>query len=206
MVGEPLLGRRERDLPFPRKQRPATGSIVEAGRIGRGHARGIHEDRPRRDTVVRGARGDDALGRDDAQPLRLHARAPQLLQADRHHEPSREQERVPQGCLEHDRRAGVVDYVSSKGGMIGFTRALAREVGAEGITVNAVTPGAILTEAELEMFPDQASIAAQMATLQSIPRRGLPEDIANGVMFLASDDASFITGQTLNIDGGWAMH
>jgi 3-oxoacyl-[acyl-carrier protein] reductase len=90
--------------------------------------------------------------------------------------------------------------------MIGFTRALAREVGAEGITVNAVTPGAILTEAELEMFPDQASIAAQMATLQSIPRRGLPEDIANGVMFLASDDASFITGQTLNIDGGWAMH
>ena len=56
------------------------------------------------------------------------------------------------------------------------------------------------------MFPDQEAVAAQMAGLQSIPRRGLPEDIAHGVVFLASDEASFITGQTLNIDGGWAMH
>ena len=74
------------------------------------------------------------------------------------------------------------------------------------ITVNAITPGAILTEAEVAMFPDQAQVAADMARLQSLPRRGLPEDIANGVVFLASDAASFITGQTLNIDGGWAMH
>lgn len=100
----------------------------------------------------------------------------------------------------------LLDYVSSKGGMIGFTRTLARDVGPDAITVNAITPGAILTEAELTMFPDQAAVAAQMAGLQSIPRRGLPEDIANGVVFLASDEASFITGQTLNIDGGWAMH
>jgi 3-oxoacyl-[acyl-carrier protein] reductase len=100
----------------------------------------------------------------------------------------------------------LLDYVSSKGGMIGFTRTLAREVGADGITVNAITPGAIRTEAETTMFPDQAAVAAQMAGLQSVPRRGLPEDIANGVVFLASDEASFISGQTLNIDGGWAMH
>jgi 3-oxoacyl-[acyl-carrier protein] reductase len=100
----------------------------------------------------------------------------------------------------------LLDYVSSKGGMIGFTRTLARDVGRDGITVNAITPGAILTEAELQMFPDQDRVAADMAKLQSIPRRGLPEDIANGVVFLASDAASFITGQTLNIDGGWAMH
>lgn len=100
----------------------------------------------------------------------------------------------------------LLDYVSSKGGMIGFTRTLAREIGPEGITVNAITPGAILTEAELTMFPDQEAVAAQMAGLQSLTRRGLPEDIANGVVFLASDEASFITGQTLNIDGGWAMH
>jgi 3-oxoacyl-[acyl-carrier protein] reductase len=100
----------------------------------------------------------------------------------------------------------LLDYVSSKGGMIGFTRTLARDVGRDGITVNAITPGAILTEAELQMFPDQEAIAAQMAALQSVPRRGLPEDIAHGVVFLASDEASFITGQTLNIDGGWAMH
>jgi 3-oxoacyl-[acyl-carrier protein] reductase len=100
----------------------------------------------------------------------------------------------------------LLDYVSSKGGMIGFTRTLARDVGRDGVTVNAITPGAILTEAELQMFPDQEQVAADMARLQSIPRRGLPEDIANGVVFLASDAASFITGQTLNIDGGWAMH
>jgi 3-oxoacyl-[acyl-carrier protein] reductase len=106
----------------------------------------------------------------------------------------------------HTGQGGLVDYVSSKGGMIGFTRTLARDVGRDGITVNAITPGAILTEAELEMFPDQEAIAKQMESLQSIPRRGLPEDIAQGVVFLASDAASFITGQTLNIDGGWAMH
>ncbi len=102
--------------------------------------------------------------------------------------------------------AQLLDYVASKGGIIGFTRALAREVGLEEITVNAVTPGAIQTEVELELFPDQVSLASEMARLQSIPRRGLPEDIANGVVFLATDDASFITGQTLNIDGGWAFH
>ncbi|MFN8621234.1 MAG: 3-oxoacyl-ACP reductase family protein [Chloroflexota bacterium] len=100
----------------------------------------------------------------------------------------------------------LLPYVSSKGGMIGFTRTLAREIGPEGITVNAITPGAIRTEAELEMFPDQEQVATDMARLQSLSRRGLPEDIANGVVFLASDEASFITGQTLNIDGGWAMH
>lgn len=106
----------------------------------------------------------------------------------------------------HTGQGRLLDYVSSKGGMIGFTRTLARDVGVDGITVNAITPGAILTEAELQMFPDQAAIAAQMAALQSVPRRGLPEDIAHGVVFLASDEASFISGQTLNIDGGWAMH
>lgn len=100
----------------------------------------------------------------------------------------------------------LLDYVSSKGGMIGFTRTLARDVGKDGITVNAVTPGAILTEAELVMFPDQEGVAKMLAGLQSIPRRGLPADIANAVVFLASDEASFITGQTLNVDGGWAMH
>jgi 3-oxoacyl-[acyl-carrier protein] reductase len=100
----------------------------------------------------------------------------------------------------------LAHYVASKGGVIGLTRALAREVGPDGITVNAVTPGAILTEAELTMFPDQEAVAAEMARLQSIPRRGLPDDIAGGVIYLASDEASFVTGQTLNIDGGWALH
>ena len=65
--------------------------------------------------------------------------------------------------------------------MIGFTRSLAREVGRDGITVNAVTPGAIRTDAELEMFPDQNGIAHWLSEEQSVPRRGLPEDIAAAV-------------------------
>lgn len=100
----------------------------------------------------------------------------------------------------------LLHYVASKGGMLGFTRTLAREVGVDGITVNAITPGAIQTESELELFPDQASLAMQMNLLQSVKRRGLPADIAGAVVFLASEEAAFITGQTLNIDGGWAMH
>ena len=100
----------------------------------------------------------------------------------------------------------LAHYVASKGGVIGLTRALAREVGGEGITVNAITPGAIQTEAEIFQFPDQEHVLQEMAQLQSIPRRGLPTDIADGVVFLAGDGASFITGQTLNIDGGWALH
>ena len=100
----------------------------------------------------------------------------------------------------------LAHYVASKGGVIGFTRALAREIGTEGITVNAVTPGAIQTEAELEQFADQVAVAEDMARLQSIPRRGVAADIAGAVVFLATDDASFITGQTINVDGGWALH
>jgi 3-oxoacyl-[acyl-carrier protein] reductase len=105
----------------------------------------------------------------------------------------------------HLGQANVLHYVSAKAGMIGFTRTLAREVGADGITVNAITPGAIQTESELEMFPDQAGLATRMNQLQSIKRRGLPDDIAGAVVFLASDASAFITGQTINIDGGWAM-
>lgn len=106
----------------------------------------------------------------------------------------------------HLGRPNLLHYVSSKGGMIGFTRTLAREVGVDGITVNAITPGAIQTESEIALFPDQEALAFQMNELQSVKRRGLPADIAGAVVFLASDEASFITGQTLNIDGGWAMH
>jgi 3-oxoacyl-[acyl-carrier protein] reductase len=90
--------------------------------------------------------------------------------------------------------------------MIDFSRSLAREVGRDGITVNAVTPGAIRTDAELEMFPDQNGIAHWLSEEQSVPRRGLPEVIAAAVDYLVSDRAEFISGQTLNVDGGWAMH
>ncbi|MCO5221770.1 MAG: 3-oxoacyl-ACP reductase FabG [Thermomicrobiales bacterium] len=100
----------------------------------------------------------------------------------------------------------LLHYVSSKGGMIGFTRTLARDVGVDGITVNAITPGAIHVESELHVHPDQDALRARLNEQQSIKRRGLPADIAAAVVFFASPDASFITGQTLNVDGGWAMY
>lgn len=105
----------------------------------------------------------------------------------------------------HLGRPHLVHYVASKAGMIGFTRSLAREVGADGITVNAVTPGAIRTESELELFPDQDGIAAWLLPEQAVKRRGTPEDVAGAVAWLTSDAAAFVSGQTINVDGGWAM-
>jgi NAD(P)-dependent dehydrogenase (short-subunit alcohol dehydrogenase family) len=99
----------------------------------------------------------------------------------------------------------LLDYVSSKGGIVGFTRALAHEVGPEGITVNAIAPGAFPTDAE-KIHPDPEGYNQWALDQQCIKRRGTPADIGNLVVFLASDASSFITGQTVAIDGGWAMH
>ena len=101
--------------------------------------------------------------------------------------------------------AGFLDYVSSKGAVIGFTRTLAREVGPDEVTVNAVSPGAFPTAAE-RVHPDQEALNRRILEQQCLKRRGTPEDVGNLVTFLASDAASFITGQTIMIDGGWAMH
>ena len=99
----------------------------------------------------------------------------------------------------------LLDYVSSKGGVIGLTRALAREVGPAGVTVNAIAPGAFPTDAE-KIHPNPEQYERWVLDQQSLKRRGTPEDVGNLVVFLASDAASFITGQTIVIDGGWAMH
>lgn len=99
----------------------------------------------------------------------------------------------------------LLDYVTSKGGIVGFTRALAREIGPDGVTVNAISPGAFPTDAE-KIHPDQDAYNQMVLDSQSIKRRGTPDDIGNLVVFLASDAASFITGQLIQIDGGWVMH
>ena len=99
----------------------------------------------------------------------------------------------------------LLDYVASKGGIVGFTRALAREIGPEGVTVNTISPGAFPTDAE-KIHPDPEGYNQHILDLQAIKRRGTPDDIGNLVVFLAGDMASFITGQLIEIDGGWVMH
>jgi NAD(P)-dependent dehydrogenase (short-subunit alcohol dehydrogenase family) len=96
---------------------------------------------------------------------------------------------------------GMEHYLASKAGIIGLTRSLAAEAGPHGITVNAITPGFIETPgvaedpAELELFD---VIVAE----QAVPRRGQPEDIAECVAYLVRPEAGFVTGQTINVDGG----
>jgi NAD(P)-dependent dehydrogenase (short-subunit alcohol dehydrogenase family) len=96
-------------------------------------------------------------------------------------------------------------YVASKGALVGLARAWAREFGPYGVTVNAISPGAFPTDAE-KIHPDPRGYSRFVLEHQAIKRRGLPSDIASALNFLTSDEAGFITGQTLNIDGGWVMH
>ena len=98
--------------------------------------------------------------------------------------------------------AGQVNYAASKAGVIGMTKSLAKELATRGVTVNAVAPGFIDTDMTAAM-PQ----AAREATLASIPmgRMGAPEDVAKAVAFLASDEAAYVTGQVLAVDGGMAM-
>ncbi len=99
---------------------------------------------------------------------------------------------------------GFLHYVTSKGAIIGMTRALAREIGESSITVNAVTPGLVSTEGVKEHYSEE--MLESRITARSIKRQQMPEDLVGAVMFLSSDNSGFITGQVLNVDGGQAMH
>ena len=98
--------------------------------------------------------------------------------------------------------AGQMNYAASKAGVIGMTKTAARELASRGITVNAIAPGFITTD-----MTDVLSDSVKEGILAQIPMKsmGEPEDIAGTVAFLASDDAKYITGQVINVNGGMAM-
>lgn len=99
----------------------------------------------------------------------------------------------------------ALHYATTKAGIIGFTRSLARELGPRRIRVNCVMPGAIQTEEELAAFPDQAEVERVVLGNQMLQRRGHAEDVAGVVSFLTSPDSGFMTGQTVCVDGGWVL-
>ncbi|MFV9671923.1 MAG: 3-oxoacyl-[acyl-carrier-protein] reductase [Acidimicrobiia bacterium] len=97
---------------------------------------------------------------------------------------------------------GQANYAASKAGIIGFSKSIAREIGSRNITVNVVAPGFIETDMTEELGTE---IAEEVASRVAVGRLGRPEEIAAAVGYLASDDAAYVTGQTLVVDGGLAL-
>jgi NAD(P)-dependent dehydrogenase (short-subunit alcohol dehydrogenase family) len=100
----------------------------------------------------------------------------------------------------------LLHYVSSKGAIIAMTRSLARELGADGIRVNAISPGFTLSEAVRNNPVYTREVTSAIAAMRSIKRDQLPDDLVGAVVFLASPASDFITGQTLIVDGGMSMN
>jgi 3-oxoacyl-[acyl-carrier protein] reductase len=99
----------------------------------------------------------------------------------------------------------LAPYVSSKGALVGLTRAWAREFGEFRITSNAIAPGAFPTDAE-KIHPDQEGYVKYLIDHQAVKRRGEPRDVTNALLFFIARENSFVTGQTLHVDGGWIMN
>ena len=104
----------------------------------------------------------------------------------------------------HGGWSGLASYAASKGAVGGLTRALARELGPFGIRVNAVSPGAFPTAAE-EIHENPFAYNQFVLEHQALKRRGAPEELAAVVSFLAGPESSFVTGQTIEVNGGWVM-
>jgi NAD(P)-dependent dehydrogenase (short-subunit alcohol dehydrogenase family) len=99
---------------------------------------------------------------------------------------------------------GYVPYVASKGALFGLTKALARELGPHGICVNAVSPGAVVSEAEARVFADRLKQYNEwIIENQCLKSRIQPENVADLVLFLVSPASDMITGQNIHVDGGW---
>ncbi len=97
-------------------------------------------------------------------------------------------------------RPGYLHYIASKSALIGMSRSMARELGADGITVNAILPGATFTEIERKTVT--AEQKARIIAMQCVPRAEVPEDLVGAALFLASEGSAFVTGQVINADGG----
>ncbi|HWW47716.1 MAG TPA: SDR family oxidoreductase [Xanthobacteraceae bacterium] len=99
----------------------------------------------------------------------------------------------------------LLHYVTSKGAVVALTRAVARELGEFGICVNAIAPGLVMSS-NVQAHPDWQAVAATNVATRAIKRDAMPDDLIGALLFFASADSSFVTGQTLVVDGGSVMH